>query len=153
MRTLIALCVALVAASVPAADTKVYQTDRYGNVQYHQPSLVVKSDGRVQQVDPYGHVQSHKPGLQVQASPVRSADSTSPQRAVPDATIYATDAYGRRQQPTHVVQNGKVYETDRYGNRKEQVYVIQGDTVYQTDRFGNRKQPAYKVVTPAPVKK
>ena len=103
MRTLIAMCVALVAVaamaaepqkSAPAAGTKVYQTDRYGNVQHHKPSLVVKSDGRIQQVDAYGNVQSHKPGFQVQGN-----------------RVYQTDPYGNVQhhKPSYTVQpDGRV---------------------------------------------
>ena len=150
---------ALVALSVQAADTNVYPTDRYGNVQYHKPSLVVRSDGRVQHVDPYGSVQSHRPGFQVKASPaprpVGNGDSSLQKRAVPDGTVYQTDAYGRRTQPAYVIQSGKVYATDRYGNRTQQAFVIQGGTVYQTDAYGNRQQPVYKVQPPPvpPVKK
>ena len=97
MRTLIAMCVALVAVaamaeepqkSAPAAGTKVYQTDRYGNVQYHKPGYVVKGD-RVYSTDAYGNV------------------------AVPTS-------------PASVVQGNRVYQTDPYGNVQYAQAVVHG---------------------------
>ncbi|MCX6599947.1 MAG: hypothetical protein NT025_00065 [bacterium] len=156
MNRVVVVCLALGAFAAQAADTKVYQTDKYGNVQYHKPSLVVRPDGRVQAVDPYGNVQSHQPGFQVKVTPaprqVGSSGSLAKKPTVPNGTVYQTDAYGNRKQPAYVIQNGKVYEADRYGNRKQQAFVIQGDTVYQTDAYGNRQQPVYKV-QPPPLKK
>jgi len=39
----------------PAKEAKVYQTDKLGNIQYHEPSQVVRPDGKVMQVDPFGN--------------------------------------------------------------------------------------------------
>ena len=142
MRTLIAMCVALVAVaamaeeprkSAPAAGTKIYQTDAYGNVQHHKPSLVVKSDGRIQPVDAYGNVQSHKPGFQVQGNRVYQTDPygnvqshKSSYTVQPDGRVIATDAYGNTQshKPQFVVKDGTVYQADSVGHPQQPVSVM-----------------------------
>ena len=62
------------------ADQKVYQTDRYGNIQYHLPSITIKDDGRMYETDPYGNIQYHKKGYQIK-----------------DNNVYQTDRYGNIQ--------------------------------------------------------
>jgi predicted RNA-binding protein len=147
MRTLIATCLALIAVAAmaeepktaaPAEGTRIYQTDRYGNVQYHKPSLVVKENGRIQPVDPYGNTQFSKPGFQVQGN-----------------KVYATDKLGNRLEQTYAIQGDKVYETDKYGNTRGQAYAVKGDKVFATDKFGNTREQAYEVrtKTPPPSKK
>ncbi len=73
-------CLALVAHSAQAADTRVHQTDAYGNIQYHKPSYTIKPDGRVIQTDAYGNKQYHKQ-----------------QYLNKDNKIVPVDAYGKRQ--------------------------------------------------------
>ena len=78
MRTILA-CLALVAFSAHAEDTRVYQTDVYGNVQYHKPSYTVKSDGHVIPTDAYGNRQYNQQ-----------------QYLIKDNKIIPTDLYGNR---------------------------------------------------------
>ena len=52
-----------------AADVAIYQTDKFGNVQYHKPHLVVKGD-RIYQADKFGNIQYHKPGFKVEKGTV-----------------------------------------------------------------------------------
>ena len=145
---------ALVALSVQAQETKVYQTDQFGRVQHSKPSLVVQPDGRIVEVDPYGHPRYDKPGFQVQGLTAARSDgkgSSPPSgRATTDAKIYATDQYGHQKQQVYVVRGDKVYQTDQFGNQRQQAYVIRGDKVYQTDQFGNQRQQAFKIQAPKP---
>ena len=43
-----------------ADERRVYQTDQYGNVQYHKPGFAIQSDGRIFQTDSGGNKQYHK---------------------------------------------------------------------------------------------
>jgi len=55
MKHSIIMLMSLVAFPVFAGELRVYQTDAYGNIQYHKPSYTVTKDGRVTQTDPYGN--------------------------------------------------------------------------------------------------
>lgn len=52
------LCLAVCPAF--AGETRIYQTDAYGHIQYHKPSLTIRADGRVIQTDAYGNKQYSK---------------------------------------------------------------------------------------------
>lgn len=63
-----------------AKEQRIYQTDQYGNIQYHKPSLSVQDNGRIIETDPYGNKQFHKDGYQIKGD-----------------KIYQTDKYGNIQ--------------------------------------------------------
>jgi len=58
-------CPALIAIFAHAEDTRVYQTDKYGHIQYHKPSLTIRTDGRVIQTDAHGNKLYHKQQYQI----------------------------------------------------------------------------------------
>ena len=41
-------------------DTRIIQTDAYGNKQYHKPQYVIKGD-KIYETDSIGNIQYHKP--------------------------------------------------------------------------------------------
>ena len=57
-----------------AKDQRIYQTDQYGNIQYHKPSLSVQDNGRIIETDPYGHKQYHKEGYQIKGDKIYQTD-------------------------------------------------------------------------------
>ncbi|MEX2150850.1 MAG: hypothetical protein WD793_11600 [Steroidobacteraceae bacterium] len=97
MRVLLT-CLALIAFTAHAGDARVYQTDKYGNIQYHKPSYTIKSDGRVIQTDAYGNKLYHKQ-----------------QYLMRDNNIVPIDAYGSRQysKPTLVIEGRKTASVNR----------------------------------------
>jgi hypothetical protein len=117
----------------PGNAAKVHQTDRYGNVQYHKPSMAAESDGRIVPVDTYGNRQHQKPGMRVEGDKVHQTDRYGnvqhhkPGYTVePDGRVIQTDPYGNKQyqNPQYRIQDGKVYETDAFGGRKQQAYTV-----------------------------
>lgn len=80
-----ALCLSLVTLSVHAQDTKIYQTDKYGNRQ--QQAYVVRGD-KIYHTDKYGNRQ--------QQAFVVQGDK-----------IYQTDKYGNRQQQVFTIETRK----------------------------------------------
>jgi len=62
------VAVLALAAAMPslAQETRVYQTDSLGNIQYHKPSYVIQSDGRVFEANSVGNPQYHKPSYVIQ---------------------------------------------------------------------------------------
>ena len=49
---------------VALGDTRIIQTDAYGNKQYHKPQYILKGD-KVYETDSIGNVQYHKPSYDV----------------------------------------------------------------------------------------
>jgi hypothetical protein len=43
---------------------KLYQTDKFGNVEYNKPHLVIKH-GKTYQADKFGNIQYHKPAMTI----------------------------------------------------------------------------------------
>jgi hypothetical protein len=43
---------------------KLYQTDKFGNVEYNKPHLVLKH-GKTYQADKFGNIQYHKPAMTI----------------------------------------------------------------------------------------
>jgi hypothetical protein len=39
-----------------AKEQRIYQTDKYGNIQYNKPSYTVKESGRIVEVDKFGNI-------------------------------------------------------------------------------------------------
>lgn len=79
----------LFASIAIAEESKIYQTDLTGNIQYHKPSAVIQENGRIIETDPYGSKQHHKQQYQMKGD-----------------RIYQTDKYGNIQyQKPHGVVN------------------------------------------------
>ena len=136
MKRIITGCLLLLALAAQAEEKRVYQTDAYGNVRYHKPSLVVKDDGRVVEVSPYGTPQPQKQQYQLKGD-----------------KIYPTDATGRIQanKPSYQVEkDGRLIQVSPYGAKLygEQQYKVEGDKIYRTDKYGNKLGQAYEVKPP-----
>lgn len=55
-------------------DTRIIQTDAYGNKQYHKPQYVVRGD-RIYETDSIGNTQYHKPQYVIKGDKVYETDS------------------------------------------------------------------------------
>ncbi len=64
MRALLT-CSALIAVCAHADEVRIYQTDKYGRIQYSQPSYTIRADGRVIQTDANGTKLYHKQQYQI----------------------------------------------------------------------------------------
>lgn len=58
-------CSTLLAIPAHADEVRIYQTDKYGHIQYSKPSLTIRADGRVIQTDPYGNKMYSKQQYQI----------------------------------------------------------------------------------------
>lgn len=122
----------------PERGTRIYQTDKFGNVQHHQPSWVVKENGRLVEVSPYGSEQSHKQQYKIDGS-----------------RVYPTDYAGRVQynKPSYALgKDGQVVQVSPYGRPQynEPQFVVKGSKVYAADQYGRERQQAYKIERKAP---
>ena len=77
---LITLVTTLLTISLAHAEQRIYQTDRYGNIEYNKPSYTVKDNGRVIEADKYGNQLYNRDGYQIKGD-----------------RIYQTDKYGNIQ--------------------------------------------------------
>lgn len=77
----ITLATTLLIVSLSHAEQRIYQADRYGNIEYNKPSYTVKDNGRVIEPDKYGNQLYNKDGYQIKGN-----------------RIYQTDKYGNVQQ-------------------------------------------------------
>ncbi|KQT42514.1 MULTISPECIES: hypothetical protein [unclassified Methylophilus] len=57
-----------------AEESKIYQTESTGNIQYHKPSYVVQSNGRVIEADSFGNKQHHKQQYQMKGDRIYQTD-------------------------------------------------------------------------------
>ncbi len=57
-----------------AKDQRVYQTDKFGNIQYHLPSYTVEDNGRIVETDKFGNKQYHKDGYQIKGDKIQGVD-------------------------------------------------------------------------------
>lgn len=69
-----ALSILLTATGTTAAETRIYQTDKYGNVQYHLPSQTIQDNGRIVEMDKFGNKQLHKDQWQLQGDKIYQTD-------------------------------------------------------------------------------
>lgn len=69
------LLFALLAFSAHAKESRIYQTDLLGNIQYHNPSFTIQKDGRIIETDPVGNKQYHKQQYQMKGDKVYQVDS------------------------------------------------------------------------------
>jgi hypothetical protein len=67
-------------ATTAAAENRIYQTDKYGNIEYNKPAYSVQDNGRVIEADKYGNPLYNKDGYQIKGD-----------------RIYQTDKYGNIQ--------------------------------------------------------
>ena len=74
MKSLVIITALFASLSANAAETRIYQTDKYGNVQYHKPSYTVTQDHRVIPTDKYGNKQYHKPGFKIEGGKLLQTD-------------------------------------------------------------------------------
>lgn len=57
-----------------AEESRIYQTDSTGNIQYHKPSAVVQESGRIIETDPYGNKQHHQQQYQIKGDRIYQTD-------------------------------------------------------------------------------
>ena len=67
-------------ATTAAAENRIYQTDKYSNIEYNKPAYSVQDNGRVIEADKYGNPLYNKDGYQIKGD-----------------RIYQTDKYGNIQ--------------------------------------------------------
>ncbi|MGJ0486025.1 MAG: hypothetical protein ACR65R_16040 [Methylomicrobium sp.] len=65
----------LLSLGVHAEDQRIYQTDSFGNIQYHQPSHVIQKDGRIIETDPLRNKQYHQPQYQIKGDKIYPTDT------------------------------------------------------------------------------
>lgn len=65
MKYAIIVLLSLVASSAFAGELRIYQTDKYGRIQYSKPSYTIRADGRIIQTDAYGNKQYSKQQYQI----------------------------------------------------------------------------------------
>lgn len=63
-----------------AEESRIYQTDKTGNIQYHKPSVVTQENGRIIKTDAFGNKQYHQQQYQIK-----------------DGAVYQTDKFGNIQ--------------------------------------------------------
>ena len=56
---------ALLTLPTYADEKRIYQTDSFGNIQYHKPSYTIQKEGRIIETDPMGNKQYHKQQYQI----------------------------------------------------------------------------------------
>lgn len=57
-----------------AEESRIYQTDLTGNIQYHKPTAVVQESGRIIETDPYGNKQHHQQQYQIKGDRIYQTD-------------------------------------------------------------------------------
>lgn len=73
-------CCMLSIMNANARDSRIYQQDEIGNIQYNKPSAVIQKDGRIIETDTIGNKQYHKQ-----------------QYIIKDGNVYQTDSIGNIQ--------------------------------------------------------
>lgn len=58
-----------------AEESRIYQTDTTGNIQYHKPSAVIQENGRIVQTDSFGNKQYHKQQYKMKGDKIYQTDS------------------------------------------------------------------------------
>ena len=133
------LCVyALPVPPAHAQQKRIYQTDQYGNAQYHKLGYAIQSDGRIIETDSGGNKQYHKQQYKIKDGTVYQAGS--------DGSIqYHKTSLG-------IQADGLLFPKDRYGNTlySKDHFVQKDDKIYRTDRFGiiQYQKPGFRVVSP-----
>ena len=71
---LIALLLVSIWTNPATAEKRVYQTDKYGNIQYHLPSYTIQENGRIVETDKFGNKQLHKDQWVIQGDKIKPTD-------------------------------------------------------------------------------
>lgn len=75
MRIFYVILISVISLCANAAEQRVYQLDRQGNIEYHKPSYMVLDNGRIIQVDPVGNKQYHLQQYQAKDGKMYPVDS------------------------------------------------------------------------------
>lgn len=57
-----------------AAENRIYQTDKYGNIEYNKPSYTFPDNGQIVETDKFGNKQYHKDQWQIQGDKIKPLD-------------------------------------------------------------------------------
>ena len=69
------LCFILIFSSaVFAKEQRIYQTDRFGNIQYNKPSYTIQENGRIVETDRFGNKQYQNGRYQIKADKIQAVD-------------------------------------------------------------------------------
>jgi hypothetical protein len=63
------------AMNATAQETKIYQQDAIGNIQYHKPSYTIQKDGRIVETDKIGNKLYHKQQYKIKDGKIYQIDS------------------------------------------------------------------------------
>lgn len=65
----------LLCPAISIADSRMYEADPLGNIQYNKPSLTVQRDGRIYETDPLGNKMYNHQQYQIKGDKVYQTDS------------------------------------------------------------------------------
>ena len=71
---LIALLFLTIWSHSASAEKRVYQTDKYGNIQYHLPSYTIQDNGKIVETDKFGNKQLHKDQWVIKGDKIKPTD-------------------------------------------------------------------------------
>lgn len=74
IKTAIALLMSAASTGSATSETKIQQTDKYGNVLHHLPSYTIQDNGRIVETDKFGNKQLHKDQWQIQGDKIKPVD-------------------------------------------------------------------------------
>lgn len=74
MNAAIVFALMMLAATSHADEQRIYQTDKYGNIQYQKSSYSVQGNGRVVELDKFGNKQYQKSQYQIRDDKVHQTD-------------------------------------------------------------------------------
>jgi hypothetical protein len=75
LKVIIIFCYLLSITNSNATDSRIYQQDDIGNIQYNKPSTVIEKDGRIIQTDLIGNKQYHKKQYIIKKDNIYQTDS------------------------------------------------------------------------------
>lgn len=75
MKNAIIFVMLLIASPAIAGETRIYQTDKYGHVQYSKPSFTIRADGRIIQTDAYGNKLYSRQQYQIRGDKIVPVDA------------------------------------------------------------------------------
>jgi hypothetical protein len=61
-------------ATTAAAENRIYQTDKYGNIEYNKPAYSVQDNGRIVETDKFDNKQFQKDQQQIQGNRIYQTD-------------------------------------------------------------------------------
>jgi len=57
-----------------AKEQRIYQTDRFGNIQYNKPSYTIQENGRIVETDRFGNKQYQNGTYQIKGDKIQAVD-------------------------------------------------------------------------------